>query len=556
MGLLDDDYADPTGNAAFGFTMPGRTPGPTPGRPRKTFWEAFPETTIGGLLSDAWNAAKLPGDVYSGRTPLRAPNPETGNVEVTPEVIKRSADLGGLAGGSTFAMTPATAGEAVLGAGPVRRGPRPPARPPGLLDDAAENPRAVAGNNMPPPDPPPVPAVSPYDLPAGSDPRYMGAAPDRSDYSLMRFDPPRGTAPRTMDSLAALRENRNGIKDQMLADIRRGEGLDGSSWYNTEELRDWFVRELGPERGNAEWKEYMGLIGATSTGSKVPANIGNASFYRNKGADWARENAEALKSGELVPPKGSGYGHKMQGNHAANVANYYDGGWDPATADMRQNPKPRGFTQSLLGSGKNIAADLHFTRYMAMASGSPEWLDTSAEISGALATRLREKYGDQIEPFLKSRVKDGKEMIQLQPKNAVTRGGIDMADLADEPTVFVGKPNDNEYKAFEDYMHEIGKELGMTGPQVQANLWMGAAQRTGLADESQGTFMDLFRKRADERARKEKIQPMTGPDGREISPREQIIKRFINERGLLAVPGAAVGGYGLLGGPEDDDRGM
>jgi hypothetical protein len=556
MGLLDDDYADPTGNAAFGFTMPGRTPGPTPGRPRKTFWEAFPETTIGGLLSDAWNAAKLPGDVYSGRTPLRAPNPETGNVEVTPEVIKRSADLGGLAGGSTFAMTPATAGEAVLGAGPVRRGPRPPARPPGLLDDAAENPRAVAGNNMPPPDPPPVPAVSPYDLPAGSDPRYMGAAPDRTDHSLLRYDPPRGTSPRTMDSLAALRENRNGIKDQMLADIRRGEGLDGSSWYNGEELRDWFVKELGPERGNAEWRDFMQLIGATSTGNKVPSNIGIASYYRNKGPQWARDNAEALKAGELLPD--TGYGHKMQKNHAANVANLYDGGWDPATADLTKNPKPRGFTQSLLGSGKNIAADLHFTRYMAMASGSPEWLGTSTEISATLLNKLRSKYGDEVDRWTKiSTDKTGKEKIQFQPKNAVTKGGIDMADLADEPTVFTGKPNDNEYKAFEDYMHELGKELGMTGPQVQANLWMGASQRTGLADESQGTFMQLFRNRADERAAAEKIKPMTGPDGRTISPREQVIRRFIVDRGKLVAPvGGAVGGYGLLGGPEDDDRGM
>lgn len=545
MGLLDEGYTDPMGNVAYGAPK-----APRPGPPRQSFWEALPNTFWGGLLSDAWSAMKLPGDVYSGATPLRVPNPETGNADVNPDVIKRSADLGGLVQGSTFAMTPATAGEAVLGAGPTRRGPRPPAKPPGLLDDAVENPRAVAGNNMPPPGPP-----SMYDLPPGSDPRYLGAAPDRTDYSLVRFNPPRGTSPRTQDSLAALRENRNGIKDQMLADIRNGESLDGSSWYNTEELRDWFVKELGPERGNAEWRDYMDLIGATSTGSKVPANIGNASYYRNKGPDWARENAEALKSGELVPPKGSGYGHKMQGNHASNVANLYDGGWDPGVADPTKNPKPRGFTQSLLGSGKNIAADLHFTRYMAMASGSPEWLDTSAEISGALATRLREKYGDQIEPFLKSRVKDGKEMIQLQPKNAVMKGGIDMADLADEPTVFVGKPNDNEYKAFEDFMHEVGKELGMTGPQVQANLWMGASQRTGLADESQGTFMDLFRKRAEERASTEKIKPVTGDDGREISPREQIIRRFIRERGLLAVPGAAVGGAGLLGGPEDD-RGM
>jgi hypothetical protein len=61
----------------------------------------------------------------------------------------------------------------------------------------------------------------------------------------------------------------------------------------------------------------------------------------------------------------------------------------------------------------------------------------------------------------------------------------------------------------------------MTAPQVQANLWMGAAKRTGLADESQGSFMELFRKRADDRAAKEGMT------------REQVIKRFIRDRGLV-----------------------
>lgn len=62
MGLLDDGYADPTGNAAFGFTMPGRTPGPTPGRPRKTFWEAFPETTMPGAAVGGYGLLGGPQD--------------------------------------------------------------------------------------------------------------------------------------------------------------------------------------------------------------------------------------------------------------------------------------------------------------------------------------------------------------------------------------------------------------------------------------------------------------------------------------------------------------
>lgn len=214
-------------------------------------------------------------------------------------------------------------------------------------------------------------------------------------------------------------------------------------------------------------------------------------------------------------------------------------------------------TQSLKGSEKNIAADMHFTRYMAMASGDPDWLSTSAQVSKELASSLRQKYGDAIEPFFSTREANGKPVINFKAKSAVKKAGVDMADLETEPTVFASMPKDNEYRAFEDYMHEIGKELGMTGPQVQANLWMGAGDRTGLAEESQGTFMELFRQRADSRAKKETMKPVKGPDGREVSPLEQIIKRFIRDRGLLAVPaagGAAAIGGGLLG-PADTEGG-
>ena len=52
--------------------------------------------------------------------------------------------------------------------------------------------------------------------------------------------------------------------------IERGRKLGGEDWYNTEELRDWFVGELGEEAGDQQWREYMGLLGTTSTGAKVP----------------------------------------------------------------------------------------------------------------------------------------------------------------------------------------------------------------------------------------------------------------------------------------------
>jgi len=61
------------------------------------------------------DALTLPGDVYAGRTPIMGADGHT-----NPEVVNRSADLAGLIMGGTFAGVPARAGEAVLGAGPIR----------------------------------------------------------------------------------------------------------------------------------------------------------------------------------------------------------------------------------------------------------------------------------------------------------------------------------------------------------------------------------------------------------------------------------------------------
>ena len=93
--------------------------------------------------------------------------------------------------------------------------------------------------------------------------------------------------------------------------------------------------------------------------------------------------------------------------------------------------------------------------------------------------------------------------------------------------------NDEDAKAFEKYMNEIGQELGMTGPQVQANLWMGGAAKTGVDESSLGTFMQILRNRADKRAK-------------EIgTTRSAVLQDFIKNKGLLAVPIAA-GASGLL----------
>ena len=423
-----------------------------------------------------------------------------------------------------------------------------PTQMPNVLAREGEAPASVGHNQTP---------LTPYELPAGSDPRYLGAAPDRSDYTHLRYVPKK-PSDRVVDALDAMRENRGGIKDKLIADIRAGEKLGGNDWYNTEELRDWFVTELGEETGHREWRDFIHLVGASSTGAKVPSNIGIASMYRSLGPEGAMELAarERARPGDAPKILQPGYGHKQQKNHALNTIRHHTGEWTPTPepgvsageGSWNTNPKPKGFAGSLLGNMRNIAADLHFTRYMAMVSGRSDWLDTSAEISDELAQKLIAKHGRNLthkrakgmkSTYLKKN-KDGH--WNLNAKASVERGPVDMKEFAEYPAVMAGKPTNNEYAAFEAYINEVAEELGMTGPQVQANLWMGAAKRTGVADESQGTFMEIIRKRAATRAKIEENTP------------SEVLRNFIRNKGLLAIPGLAAGGTaaGLMQAPADE----
>lgn len=393
--------------------------------------------------------------------------------------------------------------------------------------------------------------VSPYDLPPGSDPRYLGAAPDRTSVGLLRYGG-RGTTPRVERALSAMRDPKNPVRQQMMRDIETGRSV-GENWYNTEELRDWFINELGPDEGHRQWGEFMDLVGATSPGSKVPANVRNASAVRqrlyNDAADAGanqtyRERLQGVTSledaRELARGRPKGYGHKTQGLQEQIAARQQQGRWAgepefgvaPSKGSWTENPKPKGFAASLKGSPKNIAADLHFTRYMAMASNDPDFLTTQAEIGQQVADDLL-GLNPRLSKYMGTRKVDGKVLRTFNAKKAAKEGEFDVSAAQRYPSMWSEKPNAAEYRDFEDFMHEVGSEIGMTGPQTQAALWMGAADRTGVDVTSQGTFMELLRNVADKRAAAEGLT------------REQVLRRFIRDKGLLSAGGAAVGS-GLL----------
>lgn len=378
--------------------------------------------------------------------------------------------------------------------------------------------------------------------PPGSDPRYRGVAPNRTDFTFMRYNPAK-LPERLQKSLAALRNPDNPMRKDMLETIEAGLEV-GEDWYNTEELRDWFIMGHGPEEGNRQWAEYIDLVGATSPGSKVPANIGNASAVRNRlytDPEYLTQlqNVQKLDQGRaLAKNRQPGYGHKTAGLQELVVARQQQGLFDASAepgvaatkSSMVVNPKPKGFGQSLKGSEKNIAADLHFTRYFAMASMDPDWLATGGtEVGQEFADKIIAAYPKSKKYFTTNKMGDP----SFNPKAAVNDGVVPIEAISDNPGVWAQMPRDAEYGAMEDFMFELGNELGLTGPQVQAALWMGAARKTGVDPTSQTTFMGAIRDRADIQA------------ANRGQTREQVLFDFIMNKGLLT--GATAAPFGVLG---------
>lgn len=412
--------------------------------------------------------------------------------------------------------------------------------------------------------PSPAP-LSMYDAPAGSKPEYRGAAPDRSDLTYLRYKPAKGYSERVQTSLEALRDPENPVRVELLKDIRRGEEIGGNDWYNTEELRDWFVGELGEAQGDAEWREFLYLMGTTSPGSWVPANMASASATRNRffnDPEYVDKllNVENLKDAQAIAKtRPKGYGHKTAGLQEMNTSKLLKGVYgalpepdvSPAKGSWAEQPKPKGFTNSLLGNRRNIAADLHFTRYMAMASKHPDWLNTGTDVGYGFMENVINTFPEAEKYFSVRKFKSGKvekEIPSFNFKKAAKEGAIDLnvpidetgKTIADVPQAWAQMPNNNEYGAFEDFINELADELGQTPAQVQANMWMGGADRTGVAEGSQGTFMELIRERAKKKAIKENKTP------------NEVLQNFIRNGGFLTLLGGT--GVGALNNIAEEDK--
>ena len=433
-------------------------------------------------------------------------------------------------------------------------------QPIGSLSDLA-----AMGDNNPPLNMRIDPLES-VDYPAGFFPEYRGAAPNRTE-PYPRYRPAK-TTDRMQRLELSIADEANPINNIFDSYIEKGKALAGPDWYNTEELRDWMVGVLGKTEGDKQWREYLELVGTTSTGSKVPQNIRFASLYRAIAPEDRIRVAQMVKDEGVTPlaaakelgvepaniPDNFNYGHIKQRNQAGNVVNREMGLWEREVPEeltgaartkwLQANPKVKGFGNDLLGDDVNIAADMHFMRMLAMSDGGGDFLSAQAKLSGENARIASEVIGPRrIKNYTSTRMVNGKMVSEINLYRAWQDGHIkDTSPFQEIPTAWSDTPKANEYAAYEDMANRVSAKYGMTPAQFQASLWMGAGDITGLADESQGTFMELFRRSLDKRA------------GERGLTRKEMLNDFIKNKAVLSVPVGGVG-FGALSGMDEDEEG-
>lgn len=268
-------------------------------------------------------------------------------------------------------------------------------------------------------------------------------------FALQRYEPPRGISERVGDLI-----NDSKVLRGVAGAMDDGLKLGADEWYNTSALRRQYIDQLGEEEGARQFALFMDMIAATSPRSTVDQNIRNGTFYR-----MLALQGKLPEVGTKMPAP---YGHLAQRLHQMNALTVDGGGWD-----VIKNPKPPSFSQNLQGNEYPVTVDSHATKLPAMLAKDPRWLATSAE----------------------STAKGGSRRTPLADYE---RGALSMEDAIQDPTLWVGMPNKNEYAALEDMYRGIANKKGLTPAQGQASAWTGGGKITGLKTDARFTFEELY----------------------------------------------------------------
>ena len=410
--------------------------------------------------------------------------------------MPRLADIASYIMGGVVAPVTARVGEAVLGAGPVRRS----------VDVAKEV--APAAKSV----------LS--DFPDMFDFSRLREVPKVPQTDLPRYIPPQGVSQRTSDIIS-----NPDVRNSMLETISNGEKMGGANWYNADPLRDEFIKELGVDAGDAAFKKYMDFVAATSPRSKVPENARNASYYYM-----------LHSQGEPMPAVGTKnpqpYGHLVQRLHQMNAERVAGAGWDPLN-----NPKPASFVQNLTGNQQPVTVDTHAFRLPAILGQDPRFLVRDWETTYQPGTRwendvfnprLKEVRDKQTGELQYTKNGEPKSTMRVDIANGYKTGQVPMSEAVQNAAWWQPKPNNNEYGAMEKYYQGLGKELNLTPAQTQAAAWVGGGKLTGLGSDESKPFLRFFQDRVYNTAQETGMNP------------EDVLKYFIQGKLPLKSKGGAV----------------
>jgi hypothetical protein len=189
--------------------------------------------------------------------------------------------------------------------------------------------------------------------------------PDVPQFNLERYVPPEGV-PERIQALA----NPETIK-RLNEAVHRGAERGGREYYNTEPLREAFIGERGSNKGQGAYDEYYNILGATSLGSTVEANIRNAAYHYMRSQQGFPPPVSYWdgKRWRLAEPLPHPWGHYLQGLHAKKIREVLArGSLSPLT-----DQKSASFVQNLRGNQMPLTIDRHNTRLLGVtgARGQP-----------------------------------------------------------------------------------------------------------------------------------------------------------------------------------------
>lgn len=292
----------------------------------------------------------------------------------------------------------------------------------------------------------------------------------RAEGEVAQFDLPRQSPGVISDDLANLFAT-PGLEEQMLAKIEAGKRAGALNWYNTEPLRQVFLKELGPEEGEQAFRKYMRYVAATSPVSDVGTNARNASYYF--GMD-AREGRLPARGEKLPRP----YDHPKSWQHRIYAGKDFED-----EADQFAYQKMSSMYQNLIGNYAPVTVDMHALRLPAMLAKDKNFLSNI-----------------------------GKDLLAR---------GFSMDQLAKIPKAW-RRPKPEEYAAIEQFYKRLAKKAGLTPGQAQGAAWVGGADLTDVRDNGLLSFMQHFEDRLHLTADKLKI------------PAAEVLRRFVRGQVNLA----------------------